>query len=112
MGEWLQRNLDQPPLVIIRRGGEDSDDDGRADPKPSADVQDIQRVLEDQTRLMTTLQKQLAEQNAIIRNQAAFIADLQRRDKEQSHISEAICRIQDDVVSIKSRLNQQAVPDC
>lgn len=101
VGEWAHRNLDQPPLIIIKNDS----DDGLAGQKPEADAQNMQRLMEEQTRLLVALQKQLGEQTAIIRNQASFISELQARDKQQaSLLGEAVGRIEEDMASMKGQL--------
>jgi len=101
VGEWAHRNLDQPPMIIIKS----ELDDGLAQQKPELDAQNMQRLMEEQTRLLVALQKQLSEQTAIIRNQASFISELQARDRQQSQqLGEAIGRIEEDMASMKGQL--------
>lgn len=101
VAEWAHRNLEQPPLIIIKSEIEDS----FAQQKPEFDAQNIQRLMEEQTRLLTALQKQLGEQTAIIRNQASFISELQAREKQHSQqLGEAVSRIENDIAGMKGQL--------
>mmetsp|Transcript_23754 Transcript_23754/g.70886 ORF Transcript_23754/g.70886 Transcript_23754/m.70886 type:complete len:445 (-) Transcript_23754:119-1453(-) len=101
VGEWAHRNLDQPPLIIIKS----ELDDGLAQQKPELDAQNMQRLMEEQTRLLVALQKQLGEQTAIIRNQASFISELQARDRQHEQmLGASISRIEEDMASMKGQL--------
>jgi len=101
VGEWAHRNLDQPPLVVIKS----ELDDGLAQQRPELDAQNVQRLMEEQTRLLVALQKQLGEQTAIIRNQASFISELQARDRQQAkQLAEAVSRVQEDMAIMKGQL--------
>lgn len=101
VGEWAHRNLDQPPMIIIKSEVEDS----LSQQKPEFDAQNMQRLMEEQTRLMVALQKQLGEQTAVIRNQASFITELQAKERNQSQLlSNAISRIEADMADVKGQL--------
>jgi len=101
VGEWAHRNLDQPPLIIIKSESED----GFSQQKPEFDAQNMQRLMEEQNRLLVALQKQLAEQTAIIRNQASFISELQARDRQQSQkLVETVGRVEADMACVKNQL--------
>uniref|UniRef100_A0A7S0ZPF2 Uncharacterized protein n=1 Tax=Noctiluca scintillans TaxID=2966 RepID=A0A7S0ZPF2_NOCSC len=100
VGEWSRRNLEQPPTIIIR-----SEDGDGTSQQPELDTLKIQQLMEEQTRLLAALQKQLNEQSAIIQNQAAFIADLQAGDREQGQqLSESIGRLETDLSGVKAQL--------
>jgi len=101
IGEWAHRNLDQPPLIIIRS----EPDDGFASQKPEFDGQNLARLMEEQRCLLVALQKQLNEQTAIIRNQASFISNLQAREQQQSQVmNEAVQRMEADLAGVKGQL--------
>lgn len=101
VAEWSHRNLDQPPMIVIMSEVED----GLAQQKPEFDAQNMQRLMEEQTNLLSALQKQLEEQTAIIRNQATYISELQARDKQQStQLTDAVQRIQVDIAQMKGQL--------
>ena len=100
VGEWSRRNLEQPPTIIIR-----SEDGDGTSQQPELDTLKIQQLMEEQTRLLAALQKQLNEQSAIIQNQAAFIADLQAGDREKGQqLSESIGRLETDLSGVKVQL--------
>eukprot|EP00933_Yihiella_yeosuensis_P020717 TRINITY_DN1654_c5_g1_i1.p1 TRINITY_DN1654_c5_g1~~TRINITY_DN1654_c5_g1_i1.p1 ORF type:complete len:437 (+),score=47.09 TRINITY_DN1654_c5_g1_i1:79-1389(+) len=103
VSEWSQRNLEQPPMIIIH--SEQDDCDGLAQQKPEFDAQNMQRLMEEQTGLLTALQKQLGEQTAIIRNQATYISELQAKDRQQStELSEVLNTIKSEMVQMKGQM--------
>jgi len=73
--------------------------------RPDMDGQNMQRLMEEQNRLLTSLQKQLTEQTSIIQNQAAFISEIQERDRnQQTLLCESIRRIESDLSTVKGQL--------
>lgn len=104
VGEWAHRNLDQPPMIIVQSPA--LDEPGYALERGQNDVaQDMRRMMEEHTRLLIALQKQLTEQSAIILNQAAFIQDLQAKDNTQTKLlNESVQNIKDDLANIKGQI--------
>jgi len=101
VGEWAQRNLEQSPVIIIRN----QPDDAFSSQKPEFDLQNLQRMMEEQTRLLFTLQKNVNEQTAIIHNQASFINELQKRDTQQADLlNVTVKRMESDLASVKGHL--------
>jgi len=101
VGEWANRNLDQPPLVIISR---DREDDGVFTPAES-DAHDVQKVVEEQLMMMAVLQKQLIEQGSVIQNQESFISELQGRSRQQwEQLKDTVEAFETDVADMKERM--------
>lgn len=103
VGEWAHRNLDQPPMIVIQSPALD---EPSVEERGQNDVAlDMRRMMEEQTRLLIALQKQVTEQSAIIHNQASFIQDLQAKDNAQTKLlNESVGSIKDDLASIKGQI--------
>lgn len=103
VGEWCHRNLDQPPVIVIKSGYADS----VSLQGPDSDSQNFQRLLEEQNRLLLALQKQLVEQTAVIQNQAGLIAELRSKDSQESGATaEALARIEGRLATMSGQLLQ------
>lgn len=101
VGDWAHRNMEQPPLIIVRSGVGDR----LASQAPELDAVNLQRMVQEQTQLLVALQGQLNEQTAVIRNQATLIGELQSSDRDQAGlIRDNIRCIQEDVAEIKGQI--------
>jgi len=104
VSEWARRNMDQPPLIIVRSSDRLAESPCRAT-SPEVDMVDVQRMVEEQTQLLVALQGQLNEQLAVIRNQATFIEELQSNEREKAvSVRDHVTRIEEDVAAIRGQL--------